>query len=82
MKDVDLISNQDWDPTYLASIFSEDFYDMADHWNGPSYVSDDVLLNSTNNDKYCPIVEDISLDDDTLRSHVEEIESQLPTLEK
>ena len=36
--DVDLISNCDWDPEYLKMIFSEDFFDMSEHWNATNYI--------------------------------------------
>ena len=74
MESDNIFSNRDWDPEYLKLLFSEDFYDMNYHWMGTSYVSDEDLVKVT--EKYCPITEDISLDDDTLPVEVERIESQ------
>ena len=52
--------NRDWDPSYLALLFSEDFYNFTDLWM--SNVSDSDLVNSEKNtDIYCPVVEDIYL---------------------
>ena len=52
--------NRYWDPSYLALLFSEDFYDFTDLWM--SNVSDSDLVNSEKNiDIYCQMVEDISL---------------------
>ena len=45
---------------------------MSEHWSGTNYVSDMGI--SQISEKYTPIVEDISMDADTLCSAVEEIE--------
>ena len=59
-----LIENPDWNPEYLRTLFSHDFYDMNDHWNGTNFISDTDMCQV--NEKYCPIVQDISMDDDDL----------------
>ena len=74
--DKDFIMNRDWDPSYLAMLFSQDFYNFNDHWNS-SNVSDMELSCAMNNlDIYQPIVEDISVDDDVLVDAVEQIEKE------
>ena len=73
--DNDLWTNRDWDPSYLQQLFSDEFYDYSDMWK--SNVSDGELVKECERvDKYCPIIEDISLYDDTLCSAVEKIESE------
>ena len=67
-----LFHNRDWDPEYLKEIFCQDFDDFHYLWD--STVSDDQL--ATHMDRYCPVVEDISMDDETLCSAVEEIENK------
>ena len=70
-----LLRNRDWDPAYLASIFDTEFSDCLDLWS--SDMEDNELLEVVKHvETYCPIVEDISLDDSELCSAVEEIESQ------
>ena len=69
--------NRDWDPSYLKQLFDEDFYDQGDLWK--SNVCDDDLVNESfrvEREKYCPIIEDISMDDTTLCSAVEKIEEE------
>ena len=67
--------NRDWDPSYLGHLFSEDFYDFKDLWQSP--VSDSQLVQDVANlDKYSPIVEDISMDDEVLCKAVEKIENE------
>ena len=39
----DIFINLDWDPSYLGSIFNQDFYEMAELWN-EGYVEDSYLL--------------------------------------
>ena len=68
--------NLDWDPCYLASIFDMDFNDMSVLWNCEG-VSDSVIMNLPETSGiYCPLVEDISLDDNDLHDAVEKIESE------
>ena len=75
ISDSSLLSNRDWDPSYLALLFSEDFDDYSNLWN--SEMSDMELVCETNKvEKYCPIVEDISIEDDVLCQEVECIEKQ------
>ena len=70
-----LVSNRDWDPSYLNEIFQEDFYDYCDMWS--SDLSDAAIVSHLENvEKYCPITEDITMDDDTLYSAVEQIEEE------
>ena len=71
-----LWSNKDWDPSYLTDIVTQDFYDFSELWNCGN-VPDQVLIKEADKvDRYCPIVEDISLDDDTLCTAVEKIEKE------
>ena len=68
------LTNKDWDPQYLRGIVTQDFYDFKELWQ--SNVCDCNLVCEVNKvDKYCPIVEDIYMDDDTLYEAVEQIES-------
>ena len=68
-----LFRNKDWDPSYLTSIFDQDFYEYSDLWD--SNMSDKELLQEvTKIDVYSPIVEDISMDDLELCTAVENIE--------
>ena len=70
-----LVHNRDWDPSYLSSIFEGDFFDFSDLWIND--MDDKELMDSVNEvERYCPIVEDISLDDDQLYSAVETIEAE------
>ena len=67
--------NKDWDPSYLQDIFSQDFFDFGDMWS--SNVTDSELVQECERvEKYCPIMEDISLDDSTLCQAVESIEEE------
>ena len=73
--DRDFISNRDWDPVYLMSIFECDFHDTSDLW--VNEMNDLELLEAGKQfDTYAPVVEDISLDDDVLYSAVEQIETE------
>ena len=80
MEYVDLTSNLDWGPIYLAKIFDEDFFDMSELWKYSSALTDSEMLNCIDGnfqrEIYCPEVEDVSLDDEILWSAVEEIEEQ------
>ena len=71
----DLSINSDWDPSYLSLIFDGDFNDMSDLWNVSGSPTDSEILNIMDN-KYSPVVEDISIDDEYLCQAVEAIEYQ------
>ena len=66
-----LCRNRDWDPSYLSQLLSDDFYELSDLWSD-SNATDTELIQEV--EKYCLIVEDISMDDETLRNEVEKIE--------
>ena len=67
--------NRDWDPSYLSMLFSEDFNDFLDLWS--SNMGDKELVNAVEKlERYSPIVEDISLDDNVLYQAVEQIEQE------
>ena len=67
--------NRDWDLTYLRYIFSQDFYEFRELWNNTT--GDNELVHEVEKtEPYTPIVEDISLDDDTLYEAVAQIEEQ------
>ena len=74
-----LFVNFDWDPAYLSEIFAEDFDDYSEMWNEES-VGDDELVKCVEKmdlkQRYCPIVEDISMDDSMLCAAVEQIENE------
>ena len=79
MSDEYLCRNRDWDPSYLQLLFAEDFNDVTELWK--SNVRDDELVTEsirveTECQPYCPITEDISLDDSTLCEAVEKIEEE------
>ena len=70
-----LSCNHDWDPAYLSTIFDMDFYEFNDLWTNS--VNDSELVDVAKDvEKYCPIVEDISLNDSELCSAVESIEER------
>ena len=70
-----LWSNRDWDPSYLSSVFEVDFYDFNDLWMDS--INDMELVEAVNNaEKYCPVVEDISMEDDELCMAVNKIEDE------
>ena len=55
----------------------QDFYDFTEHWQ--NCLSDKELIDGErpgSGSWYCPLVEDISLDDDTLYEAVEQIEHE------
>ena len=65
----------DWDLNYLRVLFDQEFYDFTDHWK--SNVMDSDLVKETEYaERYCPVVEDISLDDNVLYEAVEHIEEE------
>ena len=67
--------NRDWDPAYLLQIFSQDFHEFQDLWS--TNVPDKDLVKEVEKvEKYCPIVEDISMDDESLCVAVERIEEE------
>ena len=68
-----LSRNRHWDPSYLSQLFSEDFYDFSDLWKETN-TTDVELVQEVQ--KYCPIVKDISLDDETLCVEVDKIETE------
>ena len=64
--------NRDWDPTYLQELFRVDFYDFSKHWR--SKISDaDLNMEIDTVETYCPITEDISIEDEVLYNAVEKI---------
>ena len=65
------VTNLDWDPQYLMECVTQDFYDFTEHWQ--NCLSDKELIDG---ERYCLLVEDISLDDDTLYEAVEQIEQE------
>ena len=76
MEYVDFTSNLDWDPVYLSRIFESEFEDYSNLWDDEHSVSGREMMEVAEGGNYCPIVEDISIDDDTLCSSIEEIETQ------
>ena len=57
----------------MASLFEVDVDDVSDLWN--SNMGDLELVNEVEKlERYSPIVEDISMDDETLYKAVEKIE--------
>ena len=61
--------NCDWDPVCLQQLFAEDL------WS--SNVSDLELLHKVEEmERYCPITEDISMEDELLCSAVERFETE------
>ena len=70
-----LCRNRDWDPSYLQQIFTQDFHDFSKMRS--SNVNDyELVQESLTVEKYVPITEDISLDDSTLCSAIEQIEQE------
>ena len=71
-------TNRDWDPQYLREVVCQDFYEFKEHWQ--TSISDMELIEAAERGpsamNYCPVVEDISLDDDTLCEAVEQIETE------
>ena len=67
--------NRDWDPQYLRELVTQDFYEFKHLWLNS--LLDMELLAATkggSNARYCPVMEDISLDGQTLYDNVEQIE--------
>ena len=70
-----LCSHHDGDPSYLSEIMDVDFNDMSELWT--STINDtDLVHESERVEKYCPIAEDISMDDYELYNIVEAIEHE------
>ena len=69
-----LETNLDWDPSYLAQIFDVDLNDMSDLWSESDSSADTLLVEEM--DKYCPIVEDITIEDEVLCAAVENIKNE------
>ena len=65
--------NKDWDPSYLLDIFTEDFYNFDELWDN-SLSDSDLVEGVSKMERYCPVVEDISMDDEELCKAVEQIE--------
>ena len=71
------VTNRDWDPSYLRDLVTQDFYDFRELWQNSNSVTDRELVQAVETvDKYCPVVEDISIDDVTLYQAVAEIENE------
>ena len=75
ISDIEMSCNRDWDPIYLGDLFREDFYDFKELWDVD--VGDAELVTESNKvERYSPITEDISLDDQELCTAVEKIEEE------
>ena len=68
------VTNLDWDPIYLRDCVTQDFYDFSEHWQNS--ISDMEPLARERPSRYTPVVEDISLDDETLYEAIEQIEQE------
>ena len=69
------MANYDWDPSYLRYIFSQDFFEFCELWSNG--MGDQDMIQATEaSERYCPVVKDISLDDDTLYDAVAQIENE------
>ena len=69
-------TNCDCDPQYLRELVTQDFYDFSEHWQNSISDMDLVATEGCSSHRYCPVIEDISLDDDTLYEAVEQIEHE------
>ena len=75
LSDKELWPNRDWDLSYMQQHFSDDFCDYSDLWK--SNITDGELIQECQKmEKYSPIMEDISLDDDALYNAVQKIETE------
>ena len=73
--DCALVCNHDWDPSYLSTIFDSELEDLNDIFSDS--ISDmDLVEHVEQIECYCPVVEDILLDDVTLCQAVEQIEQE------
>ena len=68
--------NRDWDPVYLSEIFDTDFNDFSDMWASSSVTDSEIIAEYEKVESYCPITEDISMDDNILCTAVEKIEEE------
>ena len=70
-----LLKNCDWDPSYLQQLFKEDFNECDLLW--VSDITDMELVKEVETiERYNPITEDISLDDEYLCAEVDKIEKE------
>ena len=61
-----LLRNRDWDPDYLLDVFSSDFFEYRELWSSGNISDRDLVTDVEKLEKYCPIIEDISMDDQEL----------------
>ena len=71
-----LCHSNDWNPNYLSQILSEDFYDFSELWNSSTIKDMELVQEVEKLERYCPIVEDISIDDEVLCLTVQKIEDE------
>ena len=75
--DITLRNNHDWDPSYLNQLFQEDFLKLNELWDNNMNVPDSQLVEHVENiERYCPVVEDISVEDELLCTAVKKIEQE------
>ena len=75
VSDALLWSNRNWDPCYLRQVFEEDFNDFSHLWE--TNISDNEIVMETQRvERYCPVVEDISVEGEVLCNAVEKIEQE------
>ena len=75
VSDITFMRNRDWDPLYFRELYSEDFYEFSQLCQ--SGVRDSKLVAEMEKfEPYCPVTEDISMDDQELCSAVEQIEHE------
>ena len=75
LSDSYLCLNCDWDPSYLHSIFDKSFDDCSELWINE--VEDSALIREMEHlEHYCPIVEDMSIEDEVLCNAAEQIENE------
>ena len=68
------ITNHDWDPHYLRELVTQDFYEFKEHWQSSGLLDMDLV--ATEEGRYCPLVEDISLANTMLYKTVAQIEEE------
>ena len=76
MEGDDLFDNLDWDPVYLSVIFNQDFFDMSELWSDDTVTDGELLEMSSKGEMYCPVTEDIAIEDRVLAEAVDQIESE------